>query len=332
LEFAGVTTLARLAVVIGAQNGRYEHTQLPMEERVFESETDLVALEQYATRRIADAAIDGRLWLAPHLGMLLFDWKRLEGEGVRVKLGNWITTAENLVRFLRALTVPSSNGQEILDQGSIAKLVDVDDVASAARRALSSENLELRDRAVLQRCLDGYAETEDQRNEDKARRRVLEALLQSIADTGWYPTMHLLRTQLTKERGTIDRLSGEKWIGQVIDTLYMVLLPGLEWCSAHPVAKRELQICRLLLERLQLAHTSSSNARLSLAQLQTEFAANDASIQLNDLRRAALVLMRMGESSGGGAVGIQFGTDGLPNEVVPMAHVLDFSPEEFSQP
>jgi hypothetical protein len=145
--------------------------------------------------------------------------------------------------------------------------------------------------------------------------------------------MHQVRTQFLRDRSVTDSLHEDGWIAQAVDEFYMVLLPALQSCSDHPVAKRELRICSMLLKRLQAEYTSADkHTRVPLSVYHTDLVAEDPSLTVSDLQRAALVLMKMGESSGSGAVGIQFGQDGRPAEVVPVDHVLDFSPDEVTQP
>lgn len=323
MDPAGVSTQSMLVMFLGGQHGRHgEQPSIP-EERTIPSEADLEALEARVRDRIESASRDGTLWKAARFPRILFDWIRLGGEArMRDAVRQWAADDGNLISLLGTLRGPSVHGRDSVDIGALTSLVDLDEVIGRAEQLLAQPTVAQPVRDLLQVLLNTFTATAPARKEQQARHRVLVGMLQETDRTGWFPTMHWLRTTFEADRALVDRLVEEKAIQPVLDAQYMLTLGGLQLLGTHPLAARELRACGTLLRELQAAYRQDPKVKVDLAHVATQRPEGERDV--NGLRRAALVLLV--HLGGTPTIQLEFAAEGgRPSGVSPGDGILDVS-------
>jgi hypothetical protein len=325
MESAGVSTVAMIVMFLGAQHGRHgEQASLP-DERTIPSETDLDTLEGVARQRIVRASADGTLWTAARFPRVLFDWKRLGGEApMREVVGQWCADDGNLIRLIELFKGPAERGREGINTGVLSELLDLDATVRRAKKLLAEPTIEPKAHDVLRLLLEAYASTEAARSEQRARARVLSGILQEIDRTGWYPTMHWVRTTFEADRSAIDRLAEERMIQHVLEAQYMITIVGLQQVRSDSCAHRDLRVCAMLIATCQDEYRKNDKARIDLEQMATQV--NDKNVDANALRRAALILL-VNQTPG---IQLEWsGAGGLPIAVFMRDAILNVSPQDI---
>ncbi len=323
LDSAGVATVARIVFLLGAHHGRYGTPAI--EEASVLAEPDLAALGTYARRRLAAAATDGSVWAAPGMSQLLSDWRML-GDDVVVRevVRKWTVTDANLGALLASATRIAPGGREVFDIDLVSDLLDLEETVTRARGILSSGTGVAKLHHSFQLLLDAYAATEVERNEEKVRRAVLDAILATMTATGWYPTAHSIRGQFRDYRVIVNKMLNEHVIGNVATELYMIRFKGLQLMRFDPRAKREFDVLSRLVTQMQKDFVQLGRVFLQLQDYLSKPLFSEGAVSLEELRRAALVLQPFSLSLG-------FDNGALPTTIELSERILDLSLDSLSE-
>lgn len=149
---------------------------------------------------------------------------------------------------------------------------------------------------------------------DDDKRRILTAILQEIARTGWFPNEHTLRTKLEADQKGINRLLNDGTVGRILRDGCLIVIDGLRAMKADPIASHELEICAALLDVLQTAYRKNPEEDVDLSQVVTELRPNHTDIDLKAVRRAAFCLQRIRYTAGLG-ITLRYDPDGMPSSM-----------------
>jgi len=142
LDLAGVSFVTRVVTVLGRQHGRHGGQRATDEQLTILQSTEVERLEAYARNRISRSLQDRSFWRAPHLPLLIANW-RLFGVGEDVVRKTVESGCEDGAVFLGLLTQlvhtrvaggPVSGHARRFDLKFAAGVMDID--AAATRVSL----------------------------------------------------------------------------------------------------------------------------------------------------------------------------------------------------